>query len=316
MRQAREVSSLPAGSPIHPYPLRRQAMRPENASDVRRGTLIDGRYVLLARVGAGGTATVYRAQDLLLDREVAVKLLHHVLAEDDTVAALFRREADTAQRLRHDNVVRTFSHGISGGIHYIVMEHVPGGSLSALVANQAPLEPAHAIEITLQILEATRFIHNQGVIHRDLKPGNVLLTPAGAAKVTDFGIACRDADDVTSGESFLGTVHYLAPERLRGAVATKSSDLYSIGIILYELLTGRLPFEGDLVATVAHGHLNDRPVPPRRINDAVTPGLSAIVTRALEKSPQARIPDAEAFAAALRRETSRPAMTSTLRSAA
>jgi serine/threonine protein kinase len=287
-----------------------------NAPGIRRGNLVDGRYVPLERVGSGGTATVYRAQDLLLGREVAVKLLHEVLAGDESFAGLFRREADTARRLRHANIVRTFEHGISGGMHYIVMEHIPGRSLSALVADQAPLWPAHAIGITRQILEATRFIHSRGVIHRDLKPGNVLVGPAGIAKVTDFGIACRGADDITPRESLLGTVHYLAPERVRGAAATKSSDLYSIGIILYELLTGRLPFEGELVTTVAHSHLNDRPVPPDRINDAVTPGLSAIVVRALEKSPKARIPDATAFATALRREASRPAATPVLRSAA
>jgi serine/threonine protein kinase len=287
-----------------------------NASRVRRGTVIDRRYLLLERVGAGGTAAVYRAQDLLRGGEVAVKILHETLAGDEAIAALFRGEAHTAKRLRHANIVRAFDHAISGGMHYIVMEYVPGPSLRALIANEAPLEPTRAIEITLQILEAAQFIHDQGVIHGDLKPGNVLLNPGGLVKITDFGIACCAGGNITATGSLFGTVHYLAPERLRGAEATKASDLYSIGIILYELLTGRLPIAGESVATVAHGHLSQRPVPPACINQAVTPGLNAIVIRALEKSAQARIPDSTAFAGALRREASRPVLTSSLPSAA
>jgi eukaryotic-like serine/threonine-protein kinase len=286
------------------------------APEAHCGTLIAGRYLLLDRAGWGGTATVYRAQDLRLGRDVAVKVLHEALADDEVAVALFRREADTARPLRHANVVRTLDHGISAGLHYIVMEYVPGPALTALIANQAPLAPPHAIELVLQILEATRFIHGQGIVHRDLKPGNVLLGPGAIAKVADFGIACRRVDDIAPRGPLLGTVHYLAPERLSGADATAASDLYSIGIILYELLTGLLPFAGDLVSTVAHRHLHDRPVPPDRINDAVTPGLSAIVIRVLEKSPQARIPNPELFAAALRREARRSAMTSPLWSAA
>jgi eukaryotic-like serine/threonine-protein kinase len=287
-----------------------------NASGIRRGRIIDGRYRLLERVGSGGTAAVYRARDLLLGGEVAVKILHEVLAADECGTALFRHEAQIAERLWHTNIVRIFGHHIVGEMHYIVMEHVPGPSVKALVANVAPLVSTRAIEITLQILEAIRFIHEQGVIHRDLKPGNVLLSPGGIAKVTDFGIACRGADDITPPGSLVGTVHYLAPERVRGGEATRASDVYSIGVILYELLTGRLPFTGELATTVAQSHLNDRPVPPDRINDAVTPGLSAVVMWALEKSPHARIPDSKVFAAALLGEVSGPAMTSTLRSAA
>jgi serine/threonine-protein kinase len=274
--------------------------------------ILDRRYKLQERVGSGGTATVYRGHDLLLGEEVAVKIMHDMLADDQTVVERFWREACAAELLRHRNIVRAFDHGRSDGMHYIVMEHVRGPSVKTLIANAAPLEPAHAIDMTLQILAATRFIHNHGVIHRDLKPSNVLMSAGALAKITDFGIASYGAGDITPAGSFLGTVHYLSPELVTGAAATEASDVYSIGIILYELLTGRLPFEGELVATVARRHQIERPVPPARINDAVSPALNAIVLRALEKSPRARTPDCKTFAAALSREMHRPATASAL----
>jgi serine/threonine-protein kinase len=261
----------------------------------------------------GGTAIVYRGRDLLLGVDVAVKIMHEVLAGDQAIVERFCREARTAEALQHANIVRAFDHGSSDGMHYIVMEAVPGPSLKTLIANEAPLEPPRAIEITLQILAATRFIHDHGIIHRDLKPGNVLLNAAGIAKITDFGIASSGATDITPAGSLLGTVHYLSPERVTGAVATEASDVYSIGIILYELLTGCLPFEGELVATVVRRHLNDRPVSPACLNDAITPRLNAIVLRALDKSPRARI-GCGTFAAALRRELNRATATSAPRS--
>jgi serine/threonine-protein kinase len=204
--------------------------------------------------------------------------------------------------LHHPNIVRAFDHGHCDGRHYIVMERVPGPSLKTLVSNEAPLEPACAIELTLQILQATRFIHDHGIIHRDLKPANVLLTRRGQAKITDFGIASSGATDLTPTGVFLGTAHYLSPEQVMGATATQASDLYSIGIILYELLTGCLPFDGELLATVALQQLNERPSPPEDINRAIGPGLNAIVLRALEKSPEDRTLDCRMFTAALRRE--------------
>ena len=256
---------------------------------------------------------MYRGRDLVLGEDVALKIMHDALAGDLAFVERFWREARTAELLRHRNIVRAFAHGCSEAMHYIVMEHVPGPSLKALIANEAPLEPARAAEITLQILEATRFIHEHGIIHRDLKPGNVLLSAEGLAKITDFGIASSGAADITPAGSFLGTAHYLSPERVTGGAATPASDIYSIGIILYELLTGRLPFDGELVSTVALRHLNESPVAPAHINAAITPRLNAIVLRALEKSPRVRIPDCRTFAAALRDQVSRTAMTTTLR---
>lgn len=280
--------------------------------DDRRGLVLDGRYRVLERVAAGGTATVYRGRDLLLGKDVAMKIMHEVLADDEAIIERFQREAHTAQRLRHRNIVRAFDHGRSHGLHYIVMEHVPGPSLKTLIANEAPLDPARAIGITLQILEGARFIHDHGIIHRDLKPANVILNGRGLAKITDFGIASSGGADITPAGSFLGTVHYLAPERVTCVAATEASDVYSIGIILYELLTGCLPFDGELVATVALRHLNESPLPPGCVNGAIPPQLNAIVLRALEKSPQARLADCTAFVTALRRGPCSPPTTSML----
>jgi serine/threonine-protein kinase len=270
-------------------------------------TVLNHRYLLLDRVGAGGAATVYLAQDLTLHREVAVKILYDVFAGDEAVLERFRREASIAESFRHQNIVRALDHGVCDDTHahYITMEHVPGNALNAVVANEAPMEPARAIAITLQILEATRFIHDHGVIHRDLKAANVLVDPDGLVKVTDFGVASLGAPEITETGSLLGTVEYLSPERLTGESATQASDLYSIGIILYELLTGSVPFTGELVPTVALRHLEEAPLPPACVNSAITPELNAVVIRSLEKAPQARFCEARSFIAALRREVGR-----------
>jgi serine/threonine protein kinase len=311
-----ETSELSPTTVIPNHPLRREACHVLGDSDDRRGAIIDSRYLLLERVGSGGTGSVYQARDLLLGATVAVKLLHAALGNDEDVTGRFRREAHLGQRFHHANIVRTFRHGVADGTHYIVMEHVQGTSLRSLIAKRAPVDAGRAIELTLQLLEATGCIHDQGVIHRDLKPENVRLAPAGIAKVTDFGIACHRADDVTPNGSVLGTIHYVAPELVRGTKPSKASDLYAIGIILYELLTGRLPFEGELARTVLDGHLNDQPLAPDQITDFVTSQLSAIVMRALAKSPIARFADSRSFASALRGEAGSTRLTTTLRTAA
>jgi serine/threonine-protein kinase len=238
---------------------------------------------------------------------VAVKILHDAFAGDASTLERFRREAAIAETLRHQNIVRALGHDVCTDTHahYITMEHVPGDSLKAVVADEAPMEPAHAIAITLQILEATRCIHNHGIVHRDLKAANILVNPDGLVKVTDFGIARQGTSAMTATGSLLGTVEYLSPERLMGRPATQASDLYSIGIILYELLTGSVPFTGELVPTVALRHLEEPPLPPACVNSAVTPELNAVVIRALEKLPQARFSEALSFIAALR-EAGRP----------
>jgi serine/threonine-protein kinase len=280
--------------------------RPRRDRRLVRGSVVADRYKLLERVGAGGTATVYRAQDLAVPREVALKVLHEALSEDEVATERFRREARSLERLQHPNIVRTFDHGVSRGMHYIAMEHVPGSSLKSLIAAGGPPKPKYAIEIVLQILAAAGSIHAHGLIHRDLKSANVLVNPRGLVKVTDFGIACPRGDGITRAGSLVGTVEYISPERLKGDAATESSDLYAIGVIFYELLTGRLPFDAQLVSAVALKHLHERPAIPTAADGTITPGLRAIAMRALEKAPEDRFPHARAFAAALRRETMRP----------
>jgi serine/threonine protein kinase len=201
-------------------------------------------------------------------------------------------------------------------MHYIAMKHVPGRSLKSVIASEGPVERRRGIEIVVQILAAADFIHAHGIIHRDLKCANVIVDTRGLVKVTDFGIACPRGAGITRTDSLVGTVEYISPERLKGDAAAESSDLYAIGVILYEVLTGRLPFDGGLVSTVAMKHLLERPVVPTSVDGKITLGLRAIVMRALEKAPEDRFPDAAAFAAALRREARRPAATPALLAAA
>src|SRR6195256_4596639 len=207
-------------------------------------TIIDGRYRVISRVGSGGMADVYLAEDQLLGRQVAVKLLHQHFAEDQEFVERFRREASSAAALSHPNIVGIFDRGEWNGIYYIAMEYVAGRTLKALVREEGPLEPARAIDIVIQILRAARFAHKRGVIHRDLKPHHVILDEEGLARVPDFGIARAGASDMTLTGSIMGTAQYLSPEQAQGYVVTAASDIYSVGVILYELLTGAVPFEG------------------------------------------------------------------------
>lgn len=264
-----------------------------------RGSIVAARYMLLERIGWGGSATVYRAEDLGLEGPIALKLLHPALAGECVVTERFRREAHSAGRLRHERIVRIHDCGVSTDGHYIAMEYVAGRSLKGIIKRDGPLPPTRAVDLTMQVLDAAGFAHNHGIIHRDLKPHNVIVGPSDKIKVTDFGIAVVGRSDLTPAGSILGTIDYVSPEQVIGQRATEASDLYSVGIILYELLTGRLPFEADLPIAVALKHVNARPTSPRHFNDAIVPELEAIVLRALDKSPARRFPDARAFATAL-----------------
>jgi beta-lactam-binding protein with PASTA domain len=263
------------------------------------GTVIDGRYEVLSRIGTGGMADVYLARDQLLGRQVAVKLLHHRFAEDQEFVERFRREASSAAGLSHPNVVAIFDRGEWDGTYYIAMEYLPGRSLKTVVRELAPLEPVGAIDIVLQILLAARFAHRRGVIHRDLKPHNVILDEEGRAKVTDFGIARAGASDMTLTGSIMGTAQYLSPEQAQGHAVSASSDLYAVGIVLYELLTGAVPFDGETAVTIALKQVSAAPPPPSALNHAVTPALDAVVARALAKDPTERFADADEFIEAL-----------------
>jgi serine/threonine-protein kinase len=265
-------------------------------------TIIDGRYRVLSRLGSGGMADVYLAQDQLLGREVAVKVLHHHFAEDQEFVERFKREASSAAGLSHPNIVAIFDRGEWNGTYYIAMEYVAGRSLKALVRETGPLEPALAIETVIQILRAARFAHRRGVIHRDLKPHNVLLDEEGRARVTDFGIARAGASDMTLTGSIMGTAQYLSPEQAQGYAVTDASDIYSVGVILYELLTGVVPFEGETAVAIAFKQVSATPRPPSELNPALPPSLDAVVLRALAKDPIERFADDDELISALERE--------------
>jgi beta-lactam-binding protein with PASTA domain len=266
---------------------------------VEAGTLIDGRYRVSARLGSGGMADVYLAHDTLLGRQVALKLLHHRFAEDQEFVERFRREASSAAGLSHPNVVAVFDRGEWDGTYYIAMEYLPGRSLKAVVREHGPLSPGDAIDIVVQILLATRFAHRRGIIHRDIKPHNVILDEEGRAKVTDFGIARAGASDMTLTGSIMGTAQYLSPEQAQGHAVSESSDLYAVGVVLYELLTGSVPFEGESAVTVALKQVSVAPTPPSRLNPEVGPALDAVVMRSLAKEPIQRFAGADEFIAAL-----------------
>jgi len=261
--------------------------------------MIDDRYRVKRRVGSGGMADVYCADDLQLGRQVALKMLHRRFAEDADFVERFRREASSAAGLQHPNVVGVYDRGEWDGTYYIAMEYLDGRTLKQLINHDAPLEPVAAIDIGLQVLKAARFAHKRGIIHRDLKPHNVILDSEGRAKVTDFGIARAGASDMTETGSIMGTAQYLSPEQAQGHAVGATSDLYSIGVILWELLTGRVPFEGDAAVTVALKHVTETPPPPSTLNPAVPPELDSVVMWALAKDPAHRPADADALITAL-----------------
>ena len=266
---------------------------------VEPNTIIDGRYRVVSRLGSGGMAEVYLAEDQLLGRSLAVKVLRHHFAEDQEFVERFRREASSAAGLAHPNIVAIFDRGQWDGTYYIAMEYVPGRSLKELVREQGPLEPVVAIDIVTQILQAARFAHARGVIHRDLKPHNVLLDEEGRARVTDFGIAQAGASDMTMTGSIMGTAQYLSPEQAQGHAVSAASDLYAIGVILYELLTGAVPFDGDTAVAIAFKQVSAQPPAPSTANPAVPAVLDEIVLCALAKDPAARYGSAEEFIAVL-----------------
>jgi beta-lactam-binding protein with PASTA domain/predicted Ser/Thr protein kinase len=262
-------------------------------------TIVDGRYRIINRIGSGGMADVYCAEDTQLGRRVALKLLYRRFAEDAEFVERFRREASSAAGLQHPNVVQVFDRGEWDGTYYIAMELLEGRNLKQVVRDHGALEPALAVDIVIQILKAARFAHRRGIVHRDIKPHNVIVDDEGRAKVTDFGIARASSSDMTETGSIMGTAQYLSPEQAQGQPVDARSDLYSIGIVLYELLTGVVPFDAESAVSIALKQVSETPVPPIQRNPAVPPALDAVVMRALRKDPDERYPDADAFIAAL-----------------
>src|SRR4051812_22606175 len=266
---------------------------------IARDTVVDERYRVLNRIGSGGMADVYCAEDLQLGRRVALKLLYRRFAEDDEFVERFRREASSAAGLQHPNVVAVFDRGEFDDTYYIAMEFLEGRSLKQLVRQEGALEPDRAIDLVLQILKAARFAHRRGIVHRDIKPHNVIVDDDGRAKVTDFGIARAGASDMTETGSIMGTAQYLSPEQAQGHPVDARADLYSIGVVLYELLTGRVPFDAEAAVTIALKQVSEEPSPPSQLNPEISPQLEDVVIRALQKDPAYRFTDADEFIRAL-----------------
>jgi len=270
-----------------------------SSSDTLINTLFDGRYRIVRKLGSGGMANVYLAEDEDLGRRVAIKILNDRYANDDLFIERFRREAKSAAALSHPNIVSVYDRGEAEGTYYIAMEVIEGRSLKELIMTRGPLPIPQALAYTHEMLEALRFAHRHGIIHRDIKPHNILI--GERLKVTDFGIARAGASQMTEAGSIMGTAQYLSPEQARGAPVTAASDLYSVGIVLYEMLTGKVPFTGDSAIEIAMKHLNEPPKPPSKIRPEIPEELDAVVLRALSKNPEDRYQTAEEFSEDLHR---------------
>jgi eukaryotic-like serine/threonine-protein kinase len=269
------------------------------------GTL-SGRYEIGDRLGSGGMSSVHMATDLTLERTVAVKILAEHLSDDERFVARFRREALAVAKLIHPNVVQVYDTGIDAGRHYIVMEYVEGRSGAQILQRQGPLGAEETAEIGAQSCAGLDYAHRRGIIHRDVKPGNLMVVggPVGGGemtvKLTDFGIArAVEQTRITQVGSVVGTAAYLSPEQVRGEEATPATDVYALGVVLYQFLTGRLPYEGSTLAELAVRQQNERPLPPSTYNDAVPETLGAAVLRALEGDPNRRYASASELAGGL-----------------
>ena len=262
--------------------------------------MIDGRYRAEKRLGAGGMAEVWCAEDEVLGRRVALKLMGGRFAEDPEFRERFRREAQAAAGMQHPNIVGVYDRSEWDGTPYIAMELVDGKTLKELVTERGPLPPDVAVGLTEQVLRALGYAHRRGIVHRDVKPQNVIIDRDGQAKVADFGIArAGDTSEMTQAGAIVGTMQYLSPEQAEGHPVDRRADLYSVGIVLYELLTGRVPFDGEAPISIAIKQINERPVPPGQLQPGIPPALEAVVLRALEKDPARRYQSAEEFIAAL-----------------
>lgn len=271
-------------------------------------TVLGDRYELMDRLGSGGMSNVYRAKDRILERTVAVKVLAEHLSDDDRFVARFRREALAVAKLIHPNIVQVYDTGIDHERHFIVMECVEGRSGAQLLKSEGVLDPESAVEIGVQACAGLEYAHRHGIIHRDVKPGNLMVVggPVGGGpmtcKLTDFGIArAAEQTRITQVGSVVGTAAYLAPEQVRGDEATPATDVYALGVVLYQFLTGRLPYEGSSLAELAIRQQNEKPLSPRTYNGDVPETVSASVMRALEGDTRIRFHTAGAFSDGLER---------------
>jgi serine/threonine protein kinase len=266
-------------------------------------TLLGGRYLVESELGRGGMATVFKGIDTVLGRPVAVKVLSPQYAGDADFVTRFRREAQSAARLNHPNLVSVYDTGTDDGVHFIVMEYVDAKTLADYVAGGGRIMPDRAIEIAEAVCDALSMAHAHGIIHRDIKPANIMITSKGDVKVTDFGIArvISGADTIAQTAAVLGTASYLSPEQAQSQPVDQRSDIYSLGVVLYEIVTGRPPFSGDSPVMVASKHVLEQPKPPSKLNSDISPGLEAVIMKALSKNPDNRYQDAEEMRADLER---------------
>ncbi|WP_342444200.1 Stk1 family PASTA domain-containing Ser/Thr kinase [Paenibacillus sp. FSL L8-0638] len=258
------------------------------------GHLLGGRYEIIERIGGGGMALVYKAQDILLNRNVAVKVLRQQFVHDEEFIRRFRREAQSAASLSHSNVVSIYDVGQEDEIHYIVMECIEGKNLNEIIKERAPLQVDEAVRIASQICDALEHAHQNQIIHRDIKPHNILIGRNGRVKVTDFGIArAVTSTTITQTGSVVGSVHYFSPEHAKGVVTGEKSDLYSLGIVLYQMLTAQLPFLGESPISVALKHLQEEFEEPRKINPLIPQSVENVILKSMRKNPEERYQSAD-----------------------
>jgi beta-lactam-binding protein with PASTA domain/predicted Ser/Thr protein kinase len=269
--------------------------------DTERGQPFDGRYRVLGRLGVGGMATVYLAEDSSLGRKVALKVMADRYSDDGEFVERFRREAQAAARLNHPNIIAVYDRGEADGRPYIAMEYLQGRTLKQVIQAEGPLPPERALAIAMQVLAGLRYAHEHGVVHRDVKPHNVLVGDDGRIKVTDFGIAHAGDPQMTEVGSIVGTAQYLSPEQARGRAVGPQTDIYSLGVVLYEMLAGRVPFEGDSSVAIAMQHVSDHPPPLRALAPDVPESLALVVAHAMLKDPAQRYGSADEFASDLDR---------------
>ena len=263
--------------------------------------ILANRYRLTEQIGMGGMAIVYRAVDLRTGHNVAVKVLRPEFNEDREFIGRFQREAEAASKMTHHNIVNLLDVGMDGDNRYLVMEYVEGKTLKEVIQERGKLSAPLACQITIRILSALEHAHRNGIVHRDIKPQNILVHADGHIKVADFGIArIADSATLTKGDNVMGSVHYFSPEQARGGGATAASDIYSTGVVLYEMLTGRVPFDGDNPVAVAMQHLHNAPAPIQRIAPDVPPAVIRVCMKAMEKNPAARYQSAREMATDLR----------------
>ena len=296
VRKSAQSSHSQGRSEVHPTP-------PFTLEKAMQTQVLSNRYQLLAPIGRGGMSTIYRGQDLHMNRVVAIEVLREAFSTDSKFITRFQREAKAASALHHPNIVEVYDYGQSDGNYYIVMELIQGTDLRRYLRSRGVLDVNRAVIIAHDIALGLAAAHRRGIVHRDVKPQNILVGHDGTVKLTDFGIVSMyqdmDAKRLTTTGMTLGTIQYYAPEQALGEIVSPAADVYELGIVMYEMLTGQTPFDGDSPVTVAMQHLQEAPTPPRQLNSSIPPALEEIILHCLEKAPEKRFHDGSRLARAL-----------------